>query len=66
MTDRIHSLTVTLERDIRDDDIEPLVEAIQMLRGVLDVQTFVADPESHMAEMRAKDDLRKKLFELVR
>jgi len=43
MTDRFHTLTVTLEREIRDDDAEALIKAIMQLRGVLDVQGEVAD-----------------------
>jgi hypothetical protein len=34
MTDRFHSLTVVLEKDMRDDDAKSLQEAISHLRGV--------------------------------
>ncbi len=34
MTDRIQSLTVVLEGDVRTDDVEILIQAITMIRGV--------------------------------
>lgn len=53
MTDRIHSLTVVLDHDMRDDDIQPLIDAIKMMKGVRTVDTHVSDIASHMAEARA-------------
>lgn len=66
MTDRFHSLTVVLEHDIRDDDAEHIINAIKMLRGVLSVSGNVSDIDSHMAEERAKWELRAKLAEALR
>ncbi len=43
MTDRISALTIVLEKDIRDDDAKPLIEAIKMMRGVLSVEPHVKD-----------------------
>lgn len=34
MTDRIESLTVVLEEDLRDDDAREIADAIAKLRGV--------------------------------
>jgi hypothetical protein len=34
MTDRVQSLTVFLEGDFRDDDVQILVDAISLMRGV--------------------------------
>ena len=65
MTDRIHSLTVVLDKDMREDDVQAVANAIRMLRPVIDVHLNVADPVSVMAESRAKFDLRKKLAELA-
>lgn len=57
MTDRYHSLTVVLERDMRDDDAEALIAAIGQLRNVLKVTGIVSDFTSHMAIERARADL---------
>ena len=34
MTDRLNALTVSLDRDIRDDDAEVIINAIKAIRGV--------------------------------
>ena len=54
MTDRYHSLTVVLEKDIREDDAKPILEAIRMIKGVLTVQGDISNPSSLMAEERAR------------
>ena len=66
MTDRVHTLTVVLKRDTRTDDIEALESAITQLRGVAKVSRHIADHTTHMAEERAKWELRAKLFEVLR
>jgi len=65
MTDRYHSLTVVLEHDIRDDDAEPLINAIKMLHGVLSVKGNVSSFEVHTATERARFELGQKLWEVI-
>ncbi len=65
MTDRIHSLTVVLSQNTRDDDAQLLIDAILMLRGVQNVSTHVADPTSFMAEIRAKHELGQKILDVL-
>jgi len=65
MTDRIHSLNVVLDMDYRSDDVEKIVNAIKMIKGVLSVSMCVADFNSHMAEERAKRELGEKLWEII-
>ena len=62
MTDKFSTLTVVLERDIRDDDAELLLNAIRHIKGVLRVKGDVTDPSEYMAYERAKNELRLKLF----
>ena len=38
MTDRVRSLVVLLDRDTREDDVEVVMQAIQMIRGVATVE----------------------------
>lgn len=66
MTDRIHSFTVVLERDMREDDAEAVVAAIRCLRGVMDVSGNVSNVESHVAQVRARRELRDKLWEVLK
>jgi hypothetical protein len=65
MTDRICLLTVCLERDIREDDAQPLIDAIMMLKGVLRVETKVSDPTIWVAEQRALRALGDKVVNAV-
>lgn len=65
MTDRVHSLTVVLESDARTDDLEPLVKAIQQLRGVLTVKQHVANFETFMAQERVRRELGEKLMAVL-
>ena len=65
MTARYNFLTVALERDIREDDAEMLLNAIRMLRGVLKVEPNVADATAWTAEERVRRELGKKLMDVV-
>jgi hypothetical protein len=65
MTDRVNYVTVFLEENTRDDDIKPLVAAIEQLRGVLKVKINVADRESYIAEARAMKRLRQELWNVL-
>jgi hypothetical protein len=66
MTDRINALTVVLDKDIRDDDIKSLVDAIYMLKHVLSVDLNVSDLDDHIARDRARMELEKKLWKALR
>ncbi len=66
MTDRINSLVVVLEKDIRDDDCEPILDAIRMIKGVLHVKANVASHTDYMAEERAKHALTQKVWEALK
>lgn len=65
MTDRVHSLIVVLDHDIRVDDVESITNAIGMLKGVLTVSGKISDLTSHMAEERARYELGQKIFDVV-
>lgn len=65
MTDRVRSLTVALMSDVRDDDIEALRHAIQMLRGVLDVSNNISNPNDWTTEQRVRRELQDKLYKAL-
>jgi hypothetical protein len=65
MTDRFHSLTVVLEKDMRSDDAQGLMDAIQRMRGVVSVSGNVTDLVSHLAESRARFDLGNKIWRIL-
>lgn len=65
MTDRYNALTVVLDTDIRDDDCEPIIAAISMIKGVLIVKPHVADHNSAVAESRVRTELGNKLYNVL-
>ncbi len=65
MTDRIDALTVVLERDTRDDDVEALVNAIKQMRNVADVALNVADVTSYSARARVQSELGPAFFQVL-
>ncbi len=65
MSERYKSLTVALEKDMRDDDAQELIQAIKMLRGVLDVRGDVALPDQWIEDERARRSLAGKLFAVI-
>lgn len=64
MTDRIHAITVVV-KDMREDDVEPLIEAIKLLRGVVSVKTHVSDISQYSAVESAKTNIREKIGALL-
>ena len=65
MTDRIHAITVALDRDMRDDDVECVLKAIRMLRFVADVTPHVVDMESYSARSRVISRVRTELVDAI-
>jgi len=66
MTDRYHSLTVVLDRDIRTDDAETTINAIKMIKNVLSVKGIVSNVDSNMAYSRAKHELTSKIWDILK
>jgi hypothetical protein len=66
MSDRYNSLTVLLEKDLKDEDAEPLISAIKQLRGVLDVTPTVSNMIGILAEERARRELIDKLWSVLK
>lgn len=54
MTDRIRGVYVTFDKDYRDDDAEPILDAIRMIKGVVDVSPHVTDLSDHDARMKVR------------
>ena len=62
MTDRVNSLTVALEVDVRDDCLDHLRNAILQLRGVTAVGFNISDAGIWTAQQRAKQEMRAKVL----
>lgn len=65
MTDRLNTITVVLEKEMRDDDAEAILAAIRQIRGVLDAKGNVSDMTEWMAESRARRELGEKLLAII-
>lgn len=65
MTDRIRHLTITLDRDYREDDVQVVVEAIRQLRAVSSVELHAVTANDHLARMVAKNELGRRIYEAV-
>ena len=68
MTDRVATLVVVLEKEIRDDDVEALRKALSGFRGVLEVQLGdVATYDNfYAAKEQARREIRKQLWEALK
>ena len=65
MSSQYHSLTVVLEKNLRDEELEPLIHAIGMMRHVLSVKGNVSNLDVHCAEERAKYTVVERLVKIV-
>ena len=63
MTDRIRTLTVILDRDMRTDDADTIIAAVRALRGVEDVTA--GPPTDGFAREIAKSELRRELLDAL-
>ncbi len=64
MTDRAKGCFVSFEHDIRVDDVEFLVNAIKMIKGVSEVSLNIADSNDWMNRNRIKSEIREKFLAL--
>lgn len=65
MTDMINSLLVIFEKDIREDDVEAIVDAVKMIKGVISVTKNTSSFENEIAEARALQYYREKLWDIL-
>lgn len=66
MTDRVSVLTVVLDRDYRSDDVQVIVKAVEMIKGVLRVGTDVVEVSDFVARSRARMELEQKLWDALK
>lgn len=63
--DRVHSLTVVLDKDMRSDDVESIINAIFCFKHVLAVGPCAVNVDTHMAQERARHELEAKLWTVL-
>lgn len=65
MTDRFNSLTVVLEKNIRDDDADGIISAIKHIKGVLTVTGNVSDLSEFVAESRIRHEIYMEIINIL-
>lgn len=65
MTARVKGFTVTLDRDIREDDFQRVKEAVEMIVGVLHVEPSIVTSADHISRMRLKTDITRNILKLI-
>lgn len=66
MTDRTRVLTVALDKEYRDDDVEFIKNAIRMIKGVIAVEHEVSGPSDWANRESVRMELEKKLYKALR
>ena len=56
MTDRHAGYIVVLDQNIREDDAQPILDAIKLIKHVVDVRPVVAEPGAYCAAHRGRLD----------
>ena len=65
MTDRVNSLTVVLDKDIRDDDVQGLVDAILHMKNVCSIGLRITDSRDYVAQSRAREKLGREILKVL-
>ena len=66
MTTRVKGFIVSLEHDIRDDDVEEIANAIRMIKHVSRVDNVGPSASDFITSSREKDKIRKGLYEFIK
>lgn len=65
MTDRTNILTVALDHEMREDDVQCVIDAIKMIKYVSDVEINVSEPTEWFALQKARLEVRDKLWDVI-
>jgi len=65
MSNRIKGFTVALQHDMKDEDVEQIVNAISMIKGVIDVAPVETTSADHISRAQIRWELRSKLIQVL-
>ena len=65
MTNRVSGLVVTLDKDYRDDDVQVIIDAIKMIRGVADVQMNIVELNDYLNRNRVRYELEGEIYKAI-
>ena len=66
MTKRINGFIVVLEDNIREDDLQETLLALQMIKGVVDVKPHTATVSDLIAQSRVKREILTKILNFLK
>lgn len=66
MTDRVKGLVVTLDKDYRIDDVQAIIDAIMMTKGVASVSPSITTAEDWMNRSHVLLKAQQDLFEFAK
>jgi hypothetical protein len=65
MSDHYNSLTVVLEKEMTQEEIEPIMNAIEMIKGVITTNVSPMCSENYIQKEMARHDLIKKIYTVL-
>jgi hypothetical protein len=65
MSDRIYAYTVILDGEYKDEDVEQVQHAIEMIKGVRSVTPQVSNPEIYFAKQKIRDEIGEKIINII-
>jgi nitrate reductase NapAB chaperone NapD len=65
MSDRINGFIVVLDKDYKDEDIEPTIKAIEQIKGVIAVKPNIVTADDYIAKERTKIEIVNKLYDFT-
>ncbi|MBR2385686.1 hypothetical protein IKA92_07405 [bacterium] len=65
MSDKINGFIVVLDKEYNDISAKQTLDAIKQIKGVVKVVPNVVDARDHIAEMRIRQELTTKLFNVL-
>lgn len=66
MTDRVKGFTVTLDKDYRIDDIQKVMDAIRMMKCVIDVAPVIVNGDDYINRMKIRNEFKDVIFNLYK
>jgi copper chaperone CopZ len=65
MADMYNAMVVVLEKDVRDDCADPIINAIRMIKGVQSVEPHVSEIDEFVVKSRTRREIEKKVLEAL-
>lgn len=66
MSDKVKGFVVALENDLREDEIEHVINAIKMVKGVVNVEPIKTTSHDQIFQLRIKAEMRNKFYDFIK